>query len=137
MGNPTRLDNWRPINISGIDYRLLASVLHNHLSSGLANLLTATQSSAVPSRQMAITLRVMRGVFEMVVAGEWGVSLVAMDQSKAFNHVHHPYLWSIMWRKGITKPFVRWLQRLYHHAHVCPALNKLLGPKISEVRRLR
>lgn len=72
-GNPTLLANWRPINISNVDYCLLARILNERLIGKMAELLMVGQSSAVLGWRMTNSLRLIQEVFDVVQASGAGV----------------------------------------------------------------
>lgn len=137
VGDPHSLQNWRPINISNVDYRIWARILNNRLAAIAHRLITEGQTSAVPGRRMAESLKTARQIVTMVRRAEWGGWMVNMDQSKAFDRVNRPYLWKVLEQKGIPRRFIHWLQLIYRDAHVTPRVNGQSGEAIDQYQGLR
>ncbi|KAJ6651493.1 hypothetical protein lerEdw1_020910 [Lerista edwardsae] len=129
-GDPTLVQNWRPITVTNVDYRLLARILNARLAAVASRLVAEGQSNAVPGRRMGATLALMREVFLAAAGGRWRGLLIQLDQSKAFDRVDRDYLWAVLRERGVPEAFVRLLQGLYERATAVPVVQGWRGAPV-------
>ncbi|KAF7234678.1 hypothetical protein EYD10_18330, partial [Varanus komodoensis] len=130
-GDLTLPANWRPIALTNMDYRLLAKILKRRLASVAHKLVVGCQTSAVPGRAMTDSLCLMREIFQLVRDRKWAGRILLLDQSKAFDNVHHSFLWRVLRRKGLPPSYVGFLKLLYAEATVTPQINGHRGSRID------
>ncbi|KAJ6655574.1 hypothetical protein lerEdw1_005045 [Lerista edwardsae] len=129
-GDPTLVQNWRPIAVTNVDYRLLARVLNARLAAVASRLVAEGQSNAVPGRRMGATLALMHEVFLAAAGGRWRGLLIQLDQSKAFDRVNRDYLWAVLRERGVPEAFVHLLQGLYERATAVPVVQGWRGAPV-------
>ncbi|KAJ6652196.1 hypothetical protein lerEdw1_013110 [Lerista edwardsae] len=93
-GNPTLAQQWRPITVSNVVYRVLVRVLNGRLVAAALRLLHEAQMNVVPGQWMSGSLVLMHEVFLTVARGQWRGLQVQIDQSKPFDRVDRSYLWA-------------------------------------------
>uniref|UniRef100_A0A8D2PZX4 Reverse transcriptase domain-containing protein n=2 Tax=Varanus komodoensis TaxID=61221 RepID=A0A8D2PZX4_VARKO len=130
-GDLTLPANWRPIALTNMDYRLLAKILNRRLASVAHKLVVGCQTSAVPGRAMTDSLCLMREIFQLVRDRKWAGRILLLDQSKAFDNVHHSFLWRVLRWKGLPPSYVGFLKLLYAEATVTPQINGHRGSRID------
>ncbi|KAJ6661494.1 hypothetical protein lerEdw1_014403 [Lerista edwardsae] len=128
--DPTLAQNWRPIAINNVDYRLLARVLNARLAAVALRLVAEGQSNAVPGHRMGTLLALMRELFLAAAGGRWGGLLVQLDQSKAFDRVDRAYLWAVLRARGVPEGYICLLQRLYERATAVPVVEGWRGEPV-------
>ncbi|KAJ6651805.1 hypothetical protein lerEdw1_016466 [Lerista edwardsae] len=136
-GDPTLAQNWRPIAITNLDYRLLARVLNARLAAVASRLVAEGQSNAVPGRRMGTSLALMRELFLAAAGGRWRGLLVQLDQSKAFYRVDRAYLWAVLCARGVPEGYICLLQRLYKRATAVPTVEGWRGKPVPLASGLR
>uniref|UniRef100_A0A803TYK9 Reverse transcriptase domain-containing protein n=1 Tax=Anolis carolinensis TaxID=28377 RepID=A0A803TYK9_ANOCA len=130
QGDLTLPQNWRPIVLTNVDYRIVAKVLNNRLAKLAPKIILGPQTSAVPGRSMLDSLCLFREVFYLAQRGEWKGGILSLDQTKAFDRVHHGFMWEALARKGLPLRFVKFIQLLYSKAQVTPQINGHRGAPI-------
>ncbi|CAM5178944.1 unnamed protein product [Eretmochelys imbricata] len=130
LGVLTDIRNWRPIALLNTDYKILARVLKRRLGEAADRLVHCNQSNAVGGWTVADSSCSVREVCECACWKQWEGHLLALDQSKAFDHVNLNYLWKVHKQYGLLGDFIRWLQVLYKQALVYPLVNGWLGNKV-------
>lgn len=125
IGDRTLPQNWRPIVLTNVDYRILAKVLNGRLARVASRLVVRTQTSAIPNRRMLDSLCALREFFQRLRrrkrwrdGGDRESMLLLLDQRKAFDNVHHAFLWEVLRRKGVPSEFVQYVRLLYRDAAV-------------------
>ncbi|KAM6441443.1 maestro heat-like repeat family member 5 [Liasis olivaceus] len=122
--------SWRPIVLTNVDYRALARLLADRLAGAVGRAVVPTQTSALPGRGLVDSLCLLREVFWRAGRGEWAGFLLQLDQSRAFDRVHHAFLWRALAWHGVPRDFVRLVQLLYVRATVVPQVNNARGAAI-------
>ena len=61
-GSPEDLNNWRPVNITDCDYRIMSKVLANRLKKVLPSILSVNQRGGLENRKTADVLANIRDV---------------------------------------------------------------------------
>ncbi|KAJ6633366.1 hypothetical protein lerEdw1_014525 [Lerista edwardsae] len=136
-GDPTLAQNWHPIAVTNVDYRLLARVLNARLAAVASRLVAEGQTNAVPGRRMGNSLALMRELFLAAAGGRWQRLLVQLDQSKAFDRVDRAYLWAVLHARGVPEGYIRLLQRLYERATAVPTVEGWRGEPVPLASGLR
>ncbi|KAJ6633368.1 hypothetical protein lerEdw1_014521 [Lerista edwardsae] len=136
-GDPTLAQNWHPIAITNVNYRLLARVLNARLAAVASRLVAEGQTNAVPGRRMGNSLALMRELFLAAAGGRWQRLLVQLDQSKAFDRVDRAYLWAVLHARGVPEGYIRLLQRLYERATAVPTVEGWRGEPVPLASGLR
>nr|AHN53438.1 exonuclease-endonuclease-phosphatase domain superfamily [Nuttalliella namaqua] len=129
-GDTTLPGNWRPITLTNVDYRILAKALNGRLASVAHKLIHGFQTSAVPGRKMMDSLCLLRECFRSLQTKRWKGHLLLIDQVKAFDRIHHDFLWQVLKTRGIPSLFVSWIQLLYAKATATPQVNGWRGDPI-------
>jgi exonuclease III len=65
-GNLEELKNWRPVNLTNCDYRILTKVLANRLKKVLSKVLSKRQKGGLDGRKTADVLRAIRNVIHVI-----------------------------------------------------------------------
>jgi hypothetical protein len=94
------LSNWRPVSLLNTDYKILSKALVNRLKRLANRFISSNQNSAVPGRSIYDTLHLLRNVFDYCRARNFPCLAVSIDQAKAFDKVHHKYLFYVMKQMG-------------------------------------
>jgi hypothetical protein len=101
----TLLNNWRPVSLLNTDYKILSKTLVNRLKRLANRFISNSQTSAVPGRSIYDTLHLLRNVFHYCKERNFPCLAVSIDQAKAFDKVHHEYLFFVMEQMGIGPLF--------------------------------
>ena len=112
-GDARILDNYRPISILPILYKLFTRVLTQRVKKVLDAGQSADQAGFRPGYSTDDHLFVTTMLFER--AAEWGapIWIAAVDFKKAFDSVSHDELFAAMLEMGVEAAYVNVLKRLY------------------------
>ena len=113
-GDPASCENYRPICVLSIAYKLLSIMLKERLlDAGVDKLLWPSQYGFRRKCSTSDAIFVARRRIELAVAQKYGrVSLLALDWSKAFDSVNLSSLLDALRRFGISDVFVEWVGAL-------------------------
>jgi len=113
-GDPALADNYRPICLTAVAYRIYASLIKQRLlDAGLDQRLWTSQYGFRKGRSTEQAIYIARRHIELAIARRSGaVSLLALDWSKAFDSVHVDSLLDALRRFGIPRKIIAVIEGL-------------------------
>lgn len=128
-GDETDLNNWRQITLTNIEYKILAKVIMNRLSTVLDNIIEKEQTCAIKGRVMWDNLCTLR---EMISCQDNpGFYIVGFDQKRAFDLISRDYLWCVLKKYGFPIEFIDMIKLLYAKSQVTVKVNGCLTKYIN------
>ena len=114
-GNTEDPNNWRPIAILSITYKILARLIYVRIRSRLENLQSEDQFGFRSSRSTTHALLVMESMISKSL--EWSMPLwiVSIDLRKAFDRIEHRALMAALQAQGLSSEYISLLELLYRH----------------------
>ena len=109
------IKNWRPISLLNIDTKLLSKCLSLRLIKHLSNLVHPTQLAYVKERFIGEGIRLIEDLMEYTKSLDIPGLIVAIDFQKAFDSVHHDYIYKVLEKMNIGPKFISWVKCLYHN----------------------
>jgi hypothetical protein len=131
------LSNWRPVSLLNTDYKIISKTLVNRLKKLANRFIGNSQNSAVPGRSIYDTLHLLRNVFDYCKARDFPCLAVSLDQAKAFDKVHHDYLFYVMEQMGIGPIFLSMIRQLYNDIYSKVLVNGFLTVAFKITRSVR
>jgi len=112
-GDPTLPQNYRPIAIIPMLYKLFARLLYNRLEVLLDKQQTPDQAGFRHNYSTADHLYTLTILHEQ--AAEWQLNLwvAAIDFKKAFDSINHDKLWQTLKEQHVPSAYIKLLQELY------------------------
>ena len=136
-GDLRLLQNWRPISLLNVDYKLITKAISNRLLTVLPSLVHEDQTCSIRTRTIAHNLSLIRDFIAYSKIEDIPASLITLDQMKAFDQVDHPFLRKILRRFNFGPDFLTWFDILYSHAFSCIQVNKTLSSLFPISRGVR
>jgi exonuclease III/ribonuclease HI len=128
----------RPISVTNTDNRILAKAIVQAITPALSdpvNGIHLDQKGAVAGRQGTDHVRNMAEKFyEAAEGGEQPYSLLFMDTKKAFDSIHHDFLFEVLVHFGLPIWVIRAIRALLHQVSVSPHFGECTGEWIR-IRR--
>ena len=112
-GNPQMLANYRPISLTNADYRILAYLLSNHLSTHLTDVISVNQTAYMPGQFIGANIRYVQDTIEYFVVNSPKSTLLFLDFKKAFDSISHKFLFALLSHIGCPSEFVAWVKIMY------------------------
>ena len=112
-GSAQDTENYRPIAVLPILYKLFSKVLCGRVQNILTKAQSVDQAGFRPGFSCEDHLFVMALLTEMFSEFRQPLWAVAVDFRKAFDTVCHNSLWNAMLEQGVPSMYVCWLQKLY------------------------
>uniref|UniRef100_A0A672ZVZ7 Reverse transcriptase domain-containing protein n=1 Tax=Sphaeramia orbicularis TaxID=375764 RepID=A0A672ZVZ7_9TELE len=133
-GDRSCIDNYRHLTLMNTDYKILAKIINNRLSSVLEKIIVKEQTCAVKGRYMWDNLSTLR---ELSYSGQKDFFIVGLDQKKAFDYISRDYLWAAMEAYGLPKSFIDMVKCLYMKSSVKINVNGVLTKSFQVERGVK
>ena len=91
-GDKRCIDNWRPISLLNIDYKIAAKVLSTRLQKVITNLVSPEQKGFLKKRSALENIRLVQDIIDYCKYTEIPGIIIFLDFKKAFDNVCHSFL---------------------------------------------
>ena len=85
--NPEKLDNWRPISLLNIDYKILAHALANRLHNVLPSIISQDQQGFIKNRCIGSNIRLIQDIIDYTELLNCDGAILLIDFKKAFDTI--------------------------------------------------
>ena len=106
-------DNYRPISVLNLDYKLFTSIMARRLEHILSTVISLDQAGFICGRQTSDNIRRSLHVIGQINNNKAKSILVALDSRKAFDSVRWAFLYKVMTKFGFHDTFIKVIQALY------------------------
>ena len=112
-GNLSECNNWRGITLLSIASKVYCHIILQYITTAVDKLLCQEQAGLRKGKSCIDHIFVLSQILEQ--SHEWNSSLcvVFVDFEKAFQSIHQPSLWKILWHHGIPQKLVNIIQAFY------------------------
>lgn len=124
------LQNWRPITLLSVDYKLLAKVLAQHMGQVLDQVVGEDQTCAIRGRRLTDSQWILRDALCYVGDRKWKVMVGSIYLEKAYDSVLHDFLFRVLEKMGFLEHF-EWVRVLYGNATSWVLVHGLLGDEFK------
>jgi exonuclease III len=108
-----RVENWRPISLLNVDYKIVAKLLATRLKRIINSLVHPDQYGFVPGRYIGCPIRMLQDLLEYSQENNLTGLAIQLDIEKAFDTLEWDFMHSVLRAFGITGYFLEWIQTLY------------------------
>ena len=134
-----RLDpkNWRAISLLNVDYKLAARVIAGRLLKVIHLVVDKDQTCGVPGRYIGENVALLRDVVYYCTSFDVPVTVLSLDQEKAFNRVDWDFMRSTLSTMGFGPSFISWVNLFYNRVQSAVNVNGYLSPFFCLTRGVR
>ncbi|KAL3681238.1 hypothetical protein R1sor_024194 [Riccia sorocarpa] len=111
-----KLENWRPITLLGITYKLASKIIADRLKPLLPGLVSGQQTGFIPGRTIFDNILTLKLGEEWTVASGQNAIFLKLDFVKAYDHVRHGFLWETLHAMGFGPKIIRLIKGLMDNA---------------------
>ena len=112
------IQNYRPITLLNVDYKILSKVLAKRIKEVLGEIIHQDQVGYIKDRNIGEAVRLIEDMFFYSQDKDNGY-LVAADFQKAFDSVDHEFLFKVLELFGFGDSFLNWVKILYTDTSSC------------------
>lgn len=109
------IENWRPITLLNVDYKILATVLARRLKKGLDEIISETQTGFMSNRHISSNIRLIFDLLDYSDFIDTQALILFLDFYKAFDTVEHHFMFQVLQAFGFGAKFISIIQMLYRN----------------------
>ena len=114
-GDPTNIENWRPITLLHVDYRIVAKVPSLRLQKVISKIISTDQQGYVKNRFIGYNLRQIQDIIDYADEVQSESAIIFLDFRKAYDTIEWPFLFSSLKHFGFKDDLIAWIQTLYKY----------------------
>ena len=107
------LENWRPISLLNVAYKIGSSCIANRIKAVLPKLINEDQTGFIPGRYIGDNIRILYDIMTFLEDNQLPGLLVSIDFQQAFDTVNWIYMNRILHVFGFGKDICRWISTFY------------------------
>jgi len=114
-GNPEDLENWRPISLLNVDYKIIARVLALRLQNVLPSIISMDQQGFIKNRFIGYNIRQIQDIIDYAELVKIDGAILFLDFKKAFDTLEWDFLLQVLCKFGFKANFINWVKLLYNN----------------------
>lgn len=115
-GNPSKLENYRPISLLQTNFKLIAAIIRDRATAAIDQKLMPTQYGFRAAKSTSHAIFLARRIMERCEAAGTRATLVLLDWEKAFDKVSHGKLQEALTRLDFPPQDRDFIRHVYTHA---------------------
>lgn len=119
----TDINNWRPISLLNIDYKIASKSIANRIKNILANLINEDQTGFIKGRYIGENVRILYDIIEQINKDNEKGIIFFSDFHKAFDSVNHDYMFECLKYFNFGETLINWVKLFYNDAQSCINVN--------------
>ena len=128
------LNNWRPISILNIDYKITSKAIANRIKKVLNIIINDCQTGFLKGRYIGENIRTIFEVIEHLNDENKPGLLFFADFAKAFDSIDHDFIFKVLTYFNFGSSFINWIKLFYKDAQSCVINNGYMSD-FFKVRR--
>ena len=133
----TLLQNWRPISLLNVDYKIVTKVIAMRFKHLLPNLINRNQVGYVKGRTITENIRLISDIMFFTKECNLPGILINVDFSKAFDSVNWLFLYETLKKFNFGPSFIKWIKLFYSDVKSCISNNGNLSRSFKLERGVR
>ncbi len=131
------LDNWRPISLLNVDYKILTKCLTIRMQNVVSKLVHKSQSGFIKDRSIFDCLRTILDIVDERDRSQADGLLLAIDFEKAFDSLSWHYMFNTLKSFNFGADFIQWVRLCYSDIYSCVVNYKHSTPYFKVNRGVR
>ncbi len=131
------ISNYRPISLTNVDYRILASILAKRLQTVMNNIIDYDQTAYIKGRYMGYNIRLVSDIIDYYDAMDKSGVLISIDFKKAFDSLEWKFIFKSLQAFKFGQSFINWIKTIYNCPEACVKNNGYLSDTFKLSRGIR
>ena len=133
----TILDNWRPISLLNVDYKIATKVIANRVKHVITKIIHNSQTGFIKGRYMGENIRLLFEIIDNAEEENKPGLIFFSDFEKAFDSIDHTYIINFLKHFNFGEDFIKWVKLFYNDAKSCVTNNGYLSDFFPVLRGVR
>ncbi|GKV42304.1 hypothetical protein SLEP1_g49718 [Rubroshorea leprosula] len=121
--NPQRIEEYRPISLIGVMYKILAKLLANRLRKVLGKIIGEQQMAFIEGRQLMDGVVIANEVIDEAKRKRIKSFLFKVDFEKAYDKVSWDFVDYMLMRTGFTATWRKWIKECFQSSMISILVN--------------
>ena len=113
------MENWRPISLLNVDYKILTKALALRIKEVLPNIINETQTGYIKGRQIFQSIRIIQDIMEVTKNENLPGIMLFIDFEKAFDSIEWAFLSKALEHFNFGNDFRTWVKVIYQNIFSC------------------
>ncbi|GKV44022.1 hypothetical protein SLEP1_g51253 [Rubroshorea leprosula] len=135
--NPQKIEEFRPISLIGVMYKVIAKLLANRINSVLDNIIGECQMAFIKGRQIVDSIVIANETIDAAKRNKIASFVLKVDFEKAYDKVCWKFLDYMISRMGFDSKWRRWINECLKTAETSILLNGSATRQVKINRGLR
>ena len=136
-GDKAVLQNWRPITLLCVDYKIFTKILVARIRPVLKKIISEEQFCGVPGKSIINCNMLIRDILYYAIENDMEVALVNLDFQQAFDRVDVNFIFKTMKAVGFSEHFISCIRMLYSNINSKLTINSNIGKPFQVLRGVR
>ena len=136
-GDHLCLDNYRPISLLNVDFKLISHVLAQRLKKVLSKIINVDQTGYVKNRFVGFNLRQIQDIIDHADIYKIEGATIFVDFTKAFDSLEWNFMLNTLKHFGFNESFINWVKTLYTDIQTCVMNNGWVSEMFKNTRGIR
>ena len=136
-GDKTLLENWRPITLLCVDYKIFTKILVSRIKPLLSKFISKEQFCSVPGKSIINCNILIRDILYYVIENDLEFAMVNLDFKQAFDKVDVRFIFKTLEALGFCVNFINCIRMLYTNITSRLKINNVLGDPFPVQRGVR
>ena len=133
----TILDNWRPISLLNVDYKIATKVIANRVKHVITKIIHNSQTGFIKGRYIGENIRLLFEIIDNAEEENKPGLIFFSDFEKAFDSIDHTYIINCLKHFNFGEDFIKWVKLFYNDAKSCVTNNGYLSDFFPVLRGVR
>ena len=131
------IQNYRPISLTNIDYKILALSLSLRLQEVAHKVINTDQTGFIKNRYIGCNVRLVKDIIEFAEKYDKEGAMLFLDFKKAFDSLEWDFLFQTLKKFNFGDEFIHWVRVLYHNPTAKIKNNNFLSDEFRLARGVR
>ena len=133
----TLIENWRPISLNNVDYKILTKILASRIKPILPSIIHPNQTGYVNGRQIFHSVRLLQDIMDISVKKNIHGMLIFIDFLKAFDTLEWDFMFKALEHFNFGNQYIAWVKMIYNDISSSIINNSVTSPYFSLSRGVR
>ena len=117
--DPEQIENYRPISLLNVDYKIITKTLANRIQTKISKLVNADQLGFIKQRYIGEAVRKVNDFLEHHENEGINGYILQLDFRKAFDSIEWNFLFEVLTKINIGTEMVEWIKLCYTQIESC------------------